>query len=112
MWVSRICLYISGVKPSVTLHSELVRSSRHDPAAWNISSTDWSLYSSASSERELTSNALVTPRWSISWTSAAVSSTSMSISCMYDGADVFARSNAHVCTTAHAWCQLWYGLSR
>ena len=47
MWVSRICLYISGVKPSVTLHSEEVRSSRHDPAAWNISSTDWSLYSTA-----------------------------------------------------------------
>ena len=47
MWVSRICLYISGVKPSVTLHSEEVRSSRHDPAAWNISRTDWSLYSTA-----------------------------------------------------------------
>ena len=47
MCVSRICLYISGVKPSVTLHSEEVRSSRHDPAAWNISRTDWSLYSTA-----------------------------------------------------------------
>ena len=78
MCVSRICLYISGVKPSVTLHSEEVRSSRHDPAAWNISSTDWSLYSTASSERVVIRKAFETPGWAKSWARAASSAPNLS----------------------------------